>query len=359
MKVGIIGLPQSGKTTILDAITGAEREVGAFSGPGHFDLVILKVVDERLHFLRDLFGAKKCTEATVEFMDVAGAFKAPSDPDAEPSAAIAALREAEALMVVLRAFANDSVPHPYGEIDAARDLERIGSELILTDLISVEKRLQKLSKQTRRPGPQQKEDQAEMAVLERFKEALDAETPLSSLELSEEEERRVRNLGFLTLKPQLVMVNVGEEDDGAADWAEKLGRPPEGVMSMCGELEMELRALDESERGDFMKEMGLEKLSGSEVVKRAYRLLGLISFLTANQNEVRAWTVTDGDTAVVAAGKVHTDMARGFIRAEVVAFDDLKEFGSMKDARAHGKVRLEGKDYVVRDGDVIEFRFNV
>ncbi|HOX38276.1 MAG TPA: redox-regulated ATPase YchF [Candidatus Brocadiia bacterium] len=359
MKIGIIGLPQCGKTTVFDAITGAESQVGSFAGPGNFNLAVLKVPDARLDFLQELYDSRKYVQATIEFMDVAGAFAAPTDANAEPSSAIAALREADAIAVVLRSFKDESVPRPDGGIDPRRDLAKIHSELILTDLVGVEKRIEKLEKQVLRPTVRQKEDKAELELMRRFKETLDAERPLREAAMSDEESKKTRSFGFLTLKPELCIVNVGEDELGRDDWAAALGVPPERVVAMCGKVEMELRALSPEERAEFMADMGIKNFSSDKVVSKGYALLKLATFLTAGPTEVHAWTINEGDNAVTAAGKIHTDMARGFIRAEVVAYDDLKQHGSMKEARAHGRVRLEGRDYVMKDGDVVEFRFNV
>jgi len=354
MRLGICGWMQSGKSTVFDVLAGGEihhhPSGRARVGVGH-------VADERLDWIATLFEPKKVTHAAVEYIDLPGLVAGPHAHDVNPGA-LADARQTDALIAVVRNFADPTVPLPFGESDPVRDWERLWDELIFADLEMARRRLEKLDKDIARGGPHRDEHEAERACLARVSAALEEGRAIRSMELSDAEEMMIRGFRFLTEKPVMVLVNHGEDKAGdEMTFGEKdFGRPTAGMFAR---LELELDELSEEERPVFMEEMGLERLAADEVVARAFDMLGLVSFFTGNEKECRAWSVPEGTTALAAAGTIHSDMERGFIRAQVVSYDDLRELGSIKEARAHGKLRLEGREYVVRDGDLIEFRFNV
>jgi len=358
VRVGIVGLPQSGKTTVFNALTGAHGQVGGFHDEQRIDVAVLKVPDERLAFLGGLFEPEKLVAAVIEFEDIAGGFGHVGSGVAKSSQALAAMRGTEALLMVLRCFEDPSVPHVHGDVNPARDLSVMRDELTLADLGVVENRAEAIKRELKRPTADRGELQAEAELLDRCKAALEQGHGVSTVQMTDAEEKMLRSYAFLTLKPALCVLNLGEDQIGHEPRFEELdGLEPEPI-SMCGKLEMEIMDLDEEDRQLFMEDLGIEELVAGRAVRACYELMGLRSFFTYAGKEVRAWTVKAGDDALTAAGKIHTDMAHGFIRAEVVHFDDLKESGSMQEARAGGKVRLEGKDYEVQDGDVITFRFS-
>ena len=354
MRLGICGWIQSGKSTVFDVLAGGEvhdhPSGRARLGVGH-------VADERLDWIATLFEPKKVTHAAVEYIDLPGLVAGPHAHDVNPGA-LADARQTDALIAVVRNFADPTVPLPFGESDPVRDWERLWDELIFADLEMAQRRLEKLEKDIARGGPERDEHEAERACLTRVSAALEEGRAIRSVELSDAEEMMIRGFRFLTEKPVMVLVNRGEDKAGdEMTFGEKdFERPTAGMFAR---LELELDELSEEERPVFMEEMGLEHLAADEVVARAFDMLGLVSFFTGNEKECRAWSVPEGTTALAAAGTIHSDMERGFIRAQVVSYDDLRELGSIKEARAHGKLRLEGKEYVVQDGDLIEFRFNV
>jgi len=355
MRAAIIGLPSSGKTTVFDLLTGRRDEPGAFAAPGTVHVGVATVADERVDLLGDILRPRKRTPAHLEFVDLAGLF---TGQKANPEA-VAAMREADALVKVVRAFANPAVPHPKGSVDPKRDLDDIQSELFITDLDIIERRIEALRQSVKKPTPRQEEEKAELALLERCRERLEEVGALDRLELSDEDRKRLSGFAFLTQKPSVIVLNIGEEQLGDAEAAAPLGQRSEPVVVLATELEKELMALDPEERKPFLDDYGLSGLSDQALVAATVRALGLITFFTANEKELRAWLIPEGSTAIEAAGKVHTDLARGFIRAEVVAAEELIQVGSMKDLRAKGRVRLEGRDYVVQDGDIIQVRFSV
>jgi len=359
MKVGIIGLPQTGKTTVFNALTGAHGDVGGFHADAHASLGIVKVPDERLDFLVEMFQPKKVRPATIEFEDIAGIFAHLGQTGEESGEAFALARDTEALLLVVRCFPDPTVPHVLGAVDAKRDLARVNDELLLADLGVIERRTDNIQKDIKRAPAQEREHlQEELELLDRCRAAVEAERGIRAVEMSGAQEKMLRSYAFLTLKPAAYLINVGEDQIGEP--AESLGLAglePEPVL-MCGRLEMEIMELDEEDRGAFMEDAGLGELAAGAVIQRCYETLRVRTFFTYAHDEVGAWTVQAGGSAVDAASKIHSDMADGFIRAEVVAFGDLKAAGSMKDAKAQGKARLEGKEYEVQDGDVITFRFN-
>jgi GTP-binding protein YchF len=358
MKAGIVGLASVGKSTLFSLLTGSPA--AAPGGRPEPRLGVAKVPDARLDKLTEMFTPKKRTPATVEYVDVPGVVKG------EGSALVdlPALRGVDVLVHVVRAFASDHVPHPDGSVDPLRDAKMLELELILADLGAVDKRLERLEaniKKANRP-----EDVAEKVIFLKMKEALEAEKPLRELSLPPEEKRRMRNYSFLSEKPMLLVVNLGEdrmreatkelETSGLAGWA---ARPGVLLCPISATIEAELTELAPEEARAFMEDLGLTEPGLNRVIRTSYELLGLISFLTAGEDECRAWTIARGTRAQAAAGTIHSDIERGFIRAEVVTFDDLVGAGSFAACREKGTLRLEGKDYIVQDGEVVHFRFNV
>ncbi len=354
MKVALIGPPQSGKTTLFTAVTGHEAPP-AQTGQEH--LASVKVPDPRLDGLAEISKPDRIVPATLDFVDVPGVSLAGPQAHAEFRRHVASLRTCDALVVVLRAFASDAVPAYRDRIDPGDDLAELLPELAFADLEVVANRIERLQKQIIKPTPTQDRDKRELALLERCQEALEGDRAISSVVEHEDERHLVSSFAFLTQKPLVVVVNVSEAD---------LTSPPTVtcedaavVLPLSAEIEAEIAQLDPADRGEFMADLGISEPARDRLIRACHRALGLISFLTESEEEVRAWSIPAGTIAVDAAGKVHTDMARGFIRAETVAYTDLAEAGSMKAAKAAGKVRLEGRNYVVQDGDVILFRFNV
>jgi GTP-binding protein YchF len=365
MKIGIVGLPFVGKTTVFNALTCAQAKVGEFSlAIKEANRGVVKVPDERLHKLAPMYNPKKVTPAEVEYIDVAGLVKETKEKASEGEF-YHSLREVDALAHVVRLFKDDNVMHVSGSIDLERDIKSLDLDLILIDLDIIEKRLKRLEKSV--ASTKDEEEKRELQILQRFKEALDEGIPLRELEISPDEEKLIRGYAFLSQKPLLLILNIDESQQGEVEELESEcsafieGKKAAGcsVCSVCGKLEMELSQLEEKDRKDFMTELGIKEQAIQRVINISYRLLNLISFFTANQNEVRAWPIPAGTTAIKAAGVVHTDMEKGFIKAEVINFDDLWEIGSVQKAKEKGALRLEGKEYVVQDGDVIFFRFNV
>ena len=357
MEFGILGLELAGKSTIFSLLTGTT--VQASHGKQGAHLGIAHVPDGRLDALSALFKPKKHTPATVRFVDVPGIVKGGAQALNLPE-----LRTMDGLAVVLRGFADDSLPHPEGSIDPARDFELIETELLLADLGVVTSRLERLARDlARRCTP---ELEAERNALERCRAALEAGAPLRAVTLSDDELRPLKGFTFFSLKPLLVVLNVGEADVsdlvGSLDRAGVAGlasQPGVGVSVVCATLEQEISRLEGDDQAAFLADLGLPDRALDRLLRDSYGLLGLISFLTAGEDECRAWSIVRGTKAVRAAGAIHSDIERGFIRAEVVPWDELIGSGSIAACRARGTLRLEGKDYVVRDGDVINFRFNV
>jgi len=358
VKIGIIGLSSVGKSTLFQLLTGAEA--AAPGGRPEARVGIARVPDGRVDRLSEMYRPKKKTWATVEYVDVPGVAKGEGQALVDQPA----LRGVDALVHVLRAFASDTVPHPDGSVDPLRDAGIMELELILADLSTVERRLERLEaniKKANRP-----DDVAERAVFLKLKEALEAERPLREVSLTEEERRRLRSYSFLSEKPILLVVNLGEDEvkDAAGALAraglQALGeRPGTALCPVAAPIETEIAQLPQEDARAFLDDLGLAEPGLDRVIRTSYALLGLVSFLTAGEDECRAWTIRRGTKAQQAAGTIHSDIERGFIRAEVVPFDELVRAGSLAACRDKGTLRLEGKEYVVQDGDVINFRFNV
>lgn len=357
MKLGLVGLPSSGKTSVFNAVSGAHGEVGSYHHAREVNHAVVRVPEPRLRRLAEIGRPRSVREATITFLDIPGVMAAPDQE--QQLQRLAALREADALVHVVRFFERPSAPHPRGRLDPLRDAAEIAQELLLADLDVVERRLERLEKARNRPGQDREENAREERLLEACRRTLEAQKPLSEVELIPADRARLSPFAFLTMKPVVHVLNVGEDRLGRPETADLARRIAPETVVMCGQLEMELAELPEEERKEFIAGLHLGEPASARLVRTSYRALGLRSFFTGMDDDLRAWTVRAGDNAVTAAGKVHSDMARGFIRAEVVHFDDLDRCGSMKAARDAGKVRLEGRDYEVRDGDVILFRFNV
>jgi ribosome-binding ATPase len=366
MKAGIIGLPSSGKTTVFNAITGGTAEVHAFAGSGQAapNLAVVSVPDPRLTWLFDLYKPKKTTPATLELVDVAGVMPGQAKKEGLSGDMLTNLRQVEALVDVVRAFKDESLPHPAGSVDAERDAKSLAEELIIADLIVVEKRLAKIDADIqRKKGPEQNLLQAEKDLLQRFQKCLSEEKPLRDESINEEEQKIIRGYTFLSMKPLLVVSNIEEAAISEAEKNTRKNGSASGKnpipIKFCAKAEMEIAQMDESEQGEFLKMLGIQEPARARLIKAIYELLDLISFFTVGEDEVKAWTISRGTPAQEAARKIHSDIARGFIRAEVVSYEVLKEHGSWNHAKEKGLVRLEGKDYIVQDGDCINFRFAV
>ena len=362
MQVTIVGLPGSGKSTVFNALSGGHAETGGYSGGRAAPNVgVVKVPDGRLDRLSELFHPKKTTPADVTYVDVAIPAGAAREGTIQPDV-LAQIRNADALLHVARAFDAGTAERP---ADPWRDVEELELEFTVADLTVVEKRLEKLQTAGRHGSPAEREQNAlEEALLERLLPHLSDGKPLRSFGLDADEERRLRGYRFLTQKPMLVVVSLDEGQLGEAARLEeegraRVGQPQTDVAALAGKIEAEIAQLPEDDAALFMEDLGIAEASRGRVIRLTYALLGLFSFFTAGEDECRAWTLSRGDTAVDAAAAIHTDLARGFIRAEVVTFEDLMAAGSMAEARKRGVLRAEGKAYQARDGDVIEVLFNV
>ena len=356
MKCGIIGLPQAGKSSIFRVLTHAP-EIEAHQAKDAQRVGIARVPDRRLDQLLPLFSPKKTIYATVECVDVA-----PIGEDTlRETAYLTALKQTDALLHVVRVFQDDTVPHLKGSIDAARDISDVDLELILTDLSVIENRLARIEKD-RKKG-QSSELAREQELLERAKKILEENRPLRSGDWSEEEKKRLRGFTFLSEKPMLIVFNIGEDQAAQGDTIlndaklkQLWDRPGTSAVAVCGKLEAELAMMSEEEAKDFMASYGLEEPGRDRLVRAAHALLGLIVFFTVGEEECRSWNVRRGATAQQAAGVIHSDLEKHFIRAEVIRWDQLLEAGSMAAARQKGTLRLEGKDYIVQDGDICHIR---
>ncbi|MBK9710752.1 MAG: redox-regulated ATPase YchF [Kouleothrix sp.] len=360
MKIAIIGLPNSGKTTVFNALTRGTAETTAYaSGQLEPNVATVKVPDPRLAVLAEMFRPKKNTPADVQYVDVGGLSGGARQSGGLPPVLLNYIGGADALLHVVRAFEDDTVPHPEGSVNLARDVETVDLELAFSDLAIIERRLVRLSAEIGKMAVKDRDLRlAERDLLVRLQERLESGTPIRDVELSDEEERTLRGYQFLTAKPLLLVLNVGEAQIKSAPAVAYEHRHSD-VVALCGKVEAELAQLDDDDARAFMDDLGISEAARDRVIASSYHLLGLISFLTAGPDEVRAWTIRRGTPAVEAAGTIHTDIQRGFIRAEIVAYDDLIKAGGMTEAKKVGTVRMEGKTYVVKDGDVCHFLFNV
>ncbi len=365
MKLGIVGLPNVGKSTLFNSLTKA----GAESANYPFCTIdpnvgIVAVPDERIKLLGDMYQSKKVTPAVIEFVDIAGLVKGASKGEGLGNQFLSNIREVDAIVHVVRCFEDANVVHVDGSVNPLRDIETINLELIFSDLEILERRLSKVSKAARMDKTMAKEE----ALLNRIKAHLESGKLAKSMEVEDEEEQALlRTYNLLTDKPVIYAANVAEgdlADDGAGNvMVAEVRNFAKGedseVFVICAQIEEEIAELDDDEKSMFLEDLGLKESGLEKLIKASYHLLGLISFLTAGEDETRAWTIKVGTKAPQAAGKIHSDFERGFIKAEVVGYKDLLEYGSLSAAREKGVVGMEGKDYVVKDGDVILFRFNV
>ncbi len=366
MKLGIVGLPNVGKSTLFNSLTKA----GAESANYPFCTIdpnvgVVTVPDERLNVLGEMYHTKKIIPAAIEFVDIAGLVKGASKGEGLGNQFLANIREVDAIVHVVRCFEDSNIIHVDGSVNPLRDIETINLELIFSDLEILERRIAKTAKSARNDKTAAKE----LALLEKLKAHLEEGKLAKTFEdaADEEEWNWLSGYNLLTYKPVIYAANVSEDDlsddgagnDGVTKVREYAAGEKSGVFVVCAQIEQEIAELDDEEKKMFLEDLGLEESGLEKLIKASYRLLGLISYLTAGEPEVRAWTITEGTKAPQAAGKIHTDFERGFIRAEVVSYDDLTGCGTHAAAKEKGLVRLEGKDYVVKDGDIMLFRFNV
>jgi GTP-binding protein YchF len=361
MKVAIIGLANSGKTTIFNALTGLNLETTIYPtliAEPHIGVV--KVPDKRVDKLSEIYKRKKTIYATVEYIDYIGLTKG----DVQQNRKVFDLiKDADAIVHVIRGFEDESIVHPMGNVNPRRDAETIELEMIFGDLELVDKRLDRMQQGLKRG---KKPDEAEKKILLKCKEALEKETALRDIDFTVEEQKVMRNLQFMSIKPELVVLNVSEQEissDKTKSTTKELKEYFTGrhirILTLCGEIDMEIAQLSPEEAKAFLDDLKIQEPALNRLIHVSYDLLGLISFITVGEDEVRAWTIKKGTDAQRAAGKIHSDIERGFIRAEVVSFDDFIVQGNMAGVREKGLLRLEGKTYEVKDGDIINFRFNV
>lgn len=356
MRLGIIGLPQSGKTTLFNALTRGSLPTGAVTGKIEVHTAVVNVPDPRVDQLTQIFKPKKTIYAKVSYADIAG-LDGSAGKQGISGTLLNQLTQMDGFIHVVRCFENDAIPHPAGSLDPQRDVRNMDSELMLNDLIAVERKLERLTDERRKGGGRDRTAiEHETLLFERFQAALNAETPLRDLPLSPEEEKGVSGFGFLSQKPVLVVLNLSEgQQPPPFDYQHTQSK----VVSLQGKLEMDIAQIDPEDAAAFLEEYGIKEPSLNRVIRLSYELIGLQSFFTVGPDEVRAWTVRLGATAPEAASEIHTDLQKGFIRAEVIACQELFNLGSMAVAKTKGKLRLEGKEYIVQDGDVLTIRFNI
>ncbi len=366
VEIGIIGLARSGRTTIFNALTRGEADTGRHTQKGLAPHIgIAKVSDPRLEVLTDILHPKRTVPVSVTYIDIGASIKGLVKDKTIGGQLLGQLSNVDALINVVRAFSDESIPHSEGSLDIERDITTMNLELAFSDLAIIERRLDRI--ETSLKGANQTERQSllrEQEILTKIKTDLEKDVPVRELELTTDEARTIANFQFLTAKPLLIVVNIDEDQlPEAASLEERLNspysRPKCRVITLCGKLEMELTQLDNGTAGTWRAEFGLTESGIDRIVKLSHELLGLLSFFTIVSSEVKAWPIQSGTEALKAAGKIHSDMERGFIRAEVISYDDLVRCGSLPEARKKGLLRTEGKTYVVQDGDVITFLFNV
>jgi len=366
MNIGILGLPNCGKTSLFNALSGAEAEVTPYAmTDADVNVAVLKVYDGRVEKLSEIFKPQKTIYATIECLDLPGLPRGSVAEGTKITEFLARAREVDALFHVARAFNDESVPHPSGSVDAYRDEADLSAEILLSDLMIIEKRIERIEKDLKK-GENRQLLEKEKELMIRFKDSLEKDIPIRELDITPDEEKTIRGYRFLTQKPQIVVLNVDEDKINAGDtenFRKKLSEKYSGknlsVVEASARIEMELNSMPEEDAALFLDELNIKESAKDRIISACYGLLGLISFLTVGEDEVRAWTIPAGTSAVDAAGVIHSDISRGFIKAEVVSYDDFIKEGSMAEVKKKGSFRLEGRNYEVRDGDIINFKFNV
>jgi GTP-binding protein YchF len=362
MKIAIIGMPKSGKTTIFNALTTGKAEVAAYSPTLAPNTGVAKVPDSRLSMLEGIFQPKKTVPAEVSYIDIAGSLKS-FGREGVGGEFLNYLTTADALLQVVRTFEDEKVPHPEGSIDPKRDIASLDLELAIFDLAIIERRLDKLETSLKGAKSAERESYLkEQLLLQKAKAGLEKDIPIRQQGLAKDELKTLSNYQFLTAKPMLMVLNIGEEQISQASQLEgevSSLYPQFAVVALCGRLEMELGQLSDAEAKEFREAMGLSTPALDRVIDLSYSLLGLVSFFTTVSSELKAWTIPGGTPAPKAAGKVHSDMERGFIRAEVISYSDLESCGNLAEVRKRGLLRTEGKNYIIQDGDIVTFLFNV
>jgi len=366
VNIGIIGLAKSGRTTIFNALTKGKVDTKSYIQEGLAPHIgIARVPEPRLKTLADLLHPKRVVPAEATYIDIGASVRGLVREKPVSSQFLTQLSTVDALINVARAFSNESIPHIEGSIDVDRDIATMNLELTFSDLAIIERRLERIGISLKGAKPPERQSLLhEQEILTKIKADLEKDVPIRELKLTDDEARTINHYQFLTAKPLLIVANIGEEQLSQAGALEaelnsRYARPKCRVTTLCGELEMELAQLDNSAAEELRAEFGLKESGSNRIIKLSYELLGLISFFTIASGEVKAWSIQSGTNAHKAAGKIHSDMERGFIRAEVISYDDLVKCGSLAEARKKGLLRLEGKNYIVRDGDVITFLFNV
>lgn len=355
MRLGIIGLPQSGKTTLFNALTRGTQPTGS-TGRIEVHTAVVDVPDPRVDRLTDMFKPKKKIYTKVTYSDIAG-LDGSASKSGISGTLLNQLTQMDGFIEVVRCFEDENLPHPNGSVNPLRDVQMMDGEFVLNDLIAVERKLERLAEERKKGAGRDKAViEREIELFTRLQGALNEETPLRDVEISAEEEKMMAGFGFLSRKPLLVVLNLAEGQQ-APDFA--YAHKHTQLVALQGKLEMDIAQLSPEEAELFLQEYGIEEPSLNKMIRLSYDLLGLQSFFTAGEDECRAWTVRRGALAPEAAGVIHSDLQKGFIRAEVVAYDDLMALGSMAAAKSHGKLRLEGKEYLVKDGDILNIRFNI
>jgi GTP-binding protein YchF len=363
--IGIVGLSKSGKTTIFNGLTKGKAVTGGYSAKGQANIGMAAVPDERLYKMAEIFNPRKIVHAEVKYIDIGASVKEMATDKGIGGQLLNQLSTVDVLVNVVRAFKDDSLPHPEGSLNVDRDIEAMNLELAFSDLAILEKRLEKMEGSLKAAKAAERLTiQHEQETLKKIKTELEKEIPIRSMQLTPEETKSLSNYQFLTSKPLLTVVNIGEDQLPQAKAMEeelnkRYARPKTHVIASCGKLEMELSQMGEEAMQEFRKEFGMEESGLDRTIRESYALLELISFLTVGEDECRAWPIKSGTEAVRAAGKIHTDIERGFIRAEVIHYTDLLKVGGLVEAKRQGMLRLEGKTYIVKDGDVINYLFNV
>ena len=369
MKIGIVGLPQVGKTTIFKLLTQGRVDTSSWGNVKEAHIGVAQVPDARLDRLAEIVNPKKTTYASIEYVDLPGISRgegkdALEGRNRDMGTYLNSLKNVDTLLHIVRCFEDPNIPHVEGSVDPVRDIELFEMEMIFSDLAVVEKRLERLSRDLKKI--KSRELEMENEVLLRFKEALESEQPLRELQLSPDEEKRVKGFTFLSAKPVLQVLNMEDQAAGELGHAvdayglqTQAAKCNVGITAVCGKIESEIAALPPEDAEMFMEDLGLAGNALDRIIQNSYDLLGVFSFYTAGEPEVRAWTIPRGTTAAKAAGVIHTDFEKGFIKAEVVSFQDMVELGSFQAAKSKGVLRLEGREYRVQEGDVILFRFNL